>query len=210
MVPPHGFQHGRFHMFLTELLAAMKPDERNLLLLNPKFLLRFSENRQIRNFIDRHFTVDLGLFLCLFDHKTESILRHTSILVKGLPNAFVGSRRQFFIDLHPLHHNLNRTLTILENIAVRFDTRFDNSFDLIRPFLDLPHGCDQTTHRVTEKFVGPREDNKAHLLSEEITWWAAQCGSSQPLVHEGKPPLRHSCGKKFYLLVRVKAKMIEY
>src|SRR5262245_50113051 len=152
-------------MCLTELVAAMELDERNLLSLDPKLLLRFSENRQIRNFIDRHFTVDLGLFLCLFDHKTESILRHTSILVKGLPDAFVGSRRQFFIDLHPLRHNLNRTLAILKNIAVRFDTRLNNSFGLIRPFLDLPHACDQTTHRVTEKFVGPREDNKTHLLS---------------------------------------------
>src|SRR5262249_13411246 len=56
----------------------------------------------------------------------------------------------------------------------------------------------------------PRKHNKAHLFTEKIRWRTPQSGSNQPLLHSRKACFHWACGKKFYLLVRIQTKMLEY
>gem|GEM_PF-3972983 len=53
----------------------MKPDERNLLPLYSKFHLRFSENREIRNFAQRDLALHLGRLLYIFNQQPKAVLR---------------------------------------------------------------------------------------------------------------------------------------
>src|SRR4030095_9773673 len=90
------------------------------------------------------------------------------------------------------------------------DSRFDESLHFIGPFFDLLVSGYNPGHRKTEKFVGPRQHNKAHLLTKKIRWRTTQSGSDQPLLHRRKTGFQWACGKKLYLLVRVQARMLEY
>src|SRR6266481_2227552 len=174
-----------------------------------EFPLRLSQNRKIFNFIDRHFTVDLGGSLCLFNHKTESIFGYAAIVIERLRDAVVGSRCHLLIDLQPVRYDLNRPGTILRDISIGLDSRLDDPLHFFRLLFNFLYAGRQAAGRVTEKFVGACQDNKTLLPSQKIYWRRTQSSSGQSLAHCSKSRLDHARGQEPYLIVRVHAEMFD-
>src|SRR5207244_10707365 len=103
-----------------------------------------------------------------------------------------------------------RALSILTDIVGGLNARLNHPLNLLRLFFDFPHAGYYTAGGITKKFVGPREHDKPHLLTEKIQRRRAHSGSGQPLLHSGKATFARAQGKKLYLLVWIEAKMLEY
>src|SRR5215475_1691214 len=68
-------------------------------LLGSHLPLRLTENREVGDFVEGNFTVHFQGCFSFFNHDAQSLFAETWILVVDLDHAFVGSRRDFSIDL---------------------------------------------------------------------------------------------------------------
>src|SRR5262245_27203320 len=71
----------------------------SFLLLGSHLPLRLTENREVGDFVEGNFTVHFQGCFSFFNHDAQSLFAETWILVVDLDHAFVGSRRDFSIDL---------------------------------------------------------------------------------------------------------------
>src|SRR5207253_10707695 len=89
--------------------ASMRVRAPALAWLNSQFLLRFSENREIRHVVERYFALYFGGFFCFVDDQSESGLRQRPIVIKRPRRAVVVGAGRFTIDFLPVHQELNRS-----------------------------------------------------------------------------------------------------
>src|SRR5215813_190101 len=178
-----------------------------LLSLYPKLLLSLSENREISHITHGNLTIYFDRFLCLFDHKTKPVFGNTSILIKRLYDAVIGSRSYLPIDLLLPHQKLNGSFAVCAEVVGSPNPCFNYFPNLIRLFLDLLHSRSETATRVTEEFVGFSENHKTHFCPEVVHWGRGYCRSSQALLHSSKPGCPLACTEEFYILFRIETEM---
>ena len=87
-------------------------------------------------------------------------------------------RERFFgdlaIDLKPLHHELNRPVTIAANIPIGLEAGSDDALNFVGLLLDFLHTGHQTRLREADDFASYGDHIETQLLRFKVKWKAEQ------------------------------------